>query len=117
MYSGSSSLLSSVTFMIGSPSDPSDLLRAGVMHAASAVILTQSKATVSADGADNLSDDTEAIMATAVMHKLNPGLHVVTELLHGSHAPFIRPTGNNLNDAQRESSSTFSPCPPRFFSF
>lgn len=40
-------------------------------------------------------------MATSVMHKLNPSLHVVTELLHGSHAPFIKPTGNNLNDAQR----------------
>ena len=40
-------------------------------------------------------------MATAVLQKLNPGLHVMTELLHGSHAPFIRPAGTNLNDAQR----------------
>ncbi len=33
--------------------------------------------TASADGSDNLSDDTDAIVATATMYRLNPNLHVV----------------------------------------
>jgi hypothetical protein len=103
MHSGSSALLAKVTFLTGSASDPVDLLKAGIMSARAALVLTLNKPAASADGSDNLSDDTEAIMATAVIHKLNPRLHCVTELLHGSHAPFIRPTGNNLNDAQRSS--------------
>lgn len=101
MCSGASDLFSRVTFLAGSPADPVDLLRAGVLGARAAIVLTQAKASASADGADNLSDDTETIMITAVIHKLNPSLHIVTELLHGSHAPFIRPTGVNINDAQR----------------
>ena len=105
IYAGSGALLGKVTYIAGSPGDPLNLLRAGVMTARAAVILTLNKPAASADGSDNLSDDTEAILATAVMHKLNPRLHCITELLHGSHAPFIQPTGNNLNDAQR---STFA---------
>lgn len=104
-YPGSSRLLSKVTFISGSPSDAGDLLKAGIMTARTCLILTQSKATVTADGSDNLSDDTEAIMATAVTTKLNPALHVISEVLHGSHAPFIRPTGSTLNDAQRSAFS------------
>ena len=52
------------------------------------------------DGGDNLSDDTDAIVTASTIFKLNPALHVVTELLHGAHAPFLRPTGATLNDAQ-----------------
>jgi hypothetical protein len=100
-YAGAGALLGAVTFLAGSPADPSDLLRAGVLGARAAVVLTQNKAAASADGADNLSDDTEAILVTSVIHKLNPVLHVVTELLHGSHAPFVKPAGSTLNDAQR----------------
>jgi hypothetical protein len=101
MYPGSARLLSKVTFITGSASDAGDLLKAGVTTARAALVLTQSKPAASADGADNLSDDTEAIMITATLHKLAPLLHVMTEVLHGSHAPFIRPVGSNLNDAQR----------------
>jgi len=102
MYAGSSLLLSRVTFLTGSPGDTAELVRAGVMGAKCAVVLTQAKPSVSADGSDNLSDDTEAIMTTAMLHKLNPSLHITTELLHGGHAPFILPVGASLNDAQRQ---------------
>ena len=32
----------------------------------------------SVDGGDNLNDDTDAIVATATIFKLNPSLHVVS---------------------------------------
>jgi len=101
MYAGSSRLLNKVTFITGNPADASELLKAGAATARAAIVLTQSKPAASADGSDNLSDDTEAIMITATLSKLAPSLHVITEILHGSHAPFIRPVGSNLNDAQR----------------
>jgi hypothetical protein len=101
MYQGSSVLLNKVTFIVGNPAEASDLLKAGVMTARAAIILTASKPTASADGSDNLSDDTDAIVTSSIIGKLNPGLHIVTEILHGSHAPFLRPYGNSLNDAAR----------------
>lgn len=101
MYAGSARLLNKVTFITGNPADASELLKAGAATARAAIVLTQSKPAASADGSDNLSDDTEAIMITATLSKLAPSLHVITEILHGSHAPFIRPVGSNLNDAQR----------------
>ena len=70
------------------------------MTARAAVILTSSKPAASADGSDNLSDDTDAIVTASTIYKLNPSLHLITELLHGVHAPFLRPTGATLNDAQ-----------------
>ena len=48
-----------------------------------------------------LTDDTDAIVTSATVSKLNPTLHIITELLHGGHAPFLRPQGAGLNDAQR----------------
>ncbi|RYG41435.1 hypothetical protein EON68_03095, partial [archaeon] len=94
-------MLARTTFIKGSPAEAADLLKAGVMTARGAVVLTSSKPTVTADGSDNLSDDTDAIVTTAIISKLNPGLHVITELLHGAHAPYVRPTGSGLTDAQR----------------
>lgn len=101
LYPGSSALLSRCTFLTGNPSEAQDLIRAGVMSARAAVVLNGSKASSSADGSDNLSDDTDAIVTTATIVKLNPALYVITELLHGTHAPFVKPTGATLNDAQR----------------
>ena len=77
VYAGSSALLSRVSFIAGSPSEAADLLRAGALTARSAVILSASKASASADGSDNLNDDTDVIVATATLYKLNPELHVV----------------------------------------
>lgn len=105
IYAGSAGLLRQVTHIVGSAADPSDLRRAGALTARSAIILTSAKPTVSADGNDNLSDDTEAIMITSVLHAMNPALHVCTELLHGGHAPFVLPVGATLVDAQRHSFS------------
>jgi len=101
MYPGSARLLGRVTYLAGSPSEAADLLRAGVLTARAAVVLTTSKPTITADGSDNLSDDSDAIVTAAVIAKLNPGLHVITELLHGAHAAYIRPQGTGLNDAAR----------------
>ena len=81
MYAGSSSLLSRVTFVSGSPSEAVDLLRAGVLTARSAVVLNASKVSASADGSDNLNDDTDAIVATSTIFRLNPSLHVVSASL------------------------------------
>lgn len=93
--------MSRVTFLTGSPSEASELLRAGVLTARAAVVLSGTgKPAASADGGDNLSDDTDAIVTASTVVKLNPSLHVTTELLHGVHAPFLRPTGATLNDAQ-----------------
>ena len=77
VYAGSSALLSRVSFIAGSPSEAADLLRAGALTARSAVILSASKVSASADGSDNLNDDTDVIVATATLYKLNPELHVV----------------------------------------
>jgi len=100
-YAGASKLLSKVTFITGNPSDATDLIKAGVTTSRAVLILTQSKPAASADGQDNLSDDTEGILITSTVYNIAPLAHVITEVLHGAHAPFIRPTGNNLNDAQR----------------
>jgi voltage-gated potassium channel len=100
-YAGASRLLNKVTFITGNPSDASDLIKAGVTTSRAVLILTQSKPAASADGQDNLSDDTEGILITSTVYNIAPLAHVITEVLHGAHAPFIRPTGNNLNDAQR----------------
>jgi len=100
-YAGASRLLSKVTFISGNPSDATDLIKAGVTTSRAVLILTQSKPAASADGQDNLSDDTEGILITSTVYNIAPLAHVITEVLHGAHAPFIRPTGNNLNDAQR----------------
>jgi hypothetical protein len=96
MYPGSSKLLARVTFLAGSPSEAGDLIRAGVMTARAAVVLTASK---SSGQDDNLADDSDAIVTSSTLFKLNPGLHVISELLHGSHAPYLRPNGATLNDA------------------
>jgi hypothetical protein len=102
MYSGSAYLFSRVTFMTGSPSEATDLLKAGVMTARSAIILAANNGKASGgDGPDNLADDTDAVLTTATVCKLNPTLHVVTEVVHGSHASYIRPNGAGMNDAQR----------------
>jgi hypothetical protein len=85
VYSGASRLLAKATFIAGNPADAPDLQRAGVTRARSVLVLTQSKASASADGADNLSDDTEGIMVAATVFKLAPLAHVfagrVTEIL------------------------------------
>lgn len=101
MYPGSATLLSRVTFIAGNPAEAGDLLRAGVQTARAAVILTGSKASASPDGGDNLTDDCDAIVTASVIGKLAPGLHIVSELLHGAHAPYLRPAGAGLNDAAR----------------
>lgn len=99
MYPGSAKLLARVTFLAGSPSEAGDLIRAGVMTARAAVVLTSAKSS----GDDNLADDSDAIVTSSTLFKLNPGLHVISELLHGAHAPYLRPNGSTLNDAQRSS--------------
>lgn len=100
-YPGASRLLSRVTFIQGNPAEAADLLKAGVQTARAAIILTGSKPSVSADGGDNLTDDCDAIVTASIINKLAPGLPLMTEILHGGHAPHLRPQGNGLNDAQR----------------
>jgi hypothetical protein len=104
MYAGSSRFLSKVALIAGSPVDMGDLLRAGVETARAAIILSTKKPT--AGGNDNLSDDVDAIVTSSSIYKLNPSLHIMTEVLHGPDASYLRPCGTNLVDAE-ESTSAF----------
>lgn len=53
---------------------------------------------------DSLSIDTDAIIVASAIYKLNPRLHVMTEVLHGPHASYLRPCGTSLVDAEETSS-------------
>lgn len=106
MHAGSSRWLSRVTWVNGNPNDLSDLLRAGVETARAAVVLSTKRPQANPDGNDNLADDTDAIVVASAIYKLNARLHIVTELIHGPHASYLRPCGTNLTDAE-ESTSAF----------
>lgn len=104
-YPGSSALLSKVTWVNGSPTDMSDLLRAGVETARAAIALSTRKLVATADGNDNLSDDVDAIVESSCIYRLNPNLHLMTEVIHGQHAAYLRPCGTNLTDAEETTSA------------
>ena len=96
MHTGSAKWLSKVHWMAGSPNDLSDLLRAGVEGARAAIILNTRKPAANADGNDELGDDVDAIVVSSALYKLNPSLHMVTEIVHGPHAAYLRPVGSNM---------------------
>jgi len=106
MYPGSSRLMSKLTWVNGSPSDLGDLLRAGVETARCAIVLSSQKLQANPDGTDNLADDAEAIVIASAIYKLNPRLHIMTEIVHGPHASYLRPCGTSLADAE-DSASAF----------
>jgi hypothetical protein len=103
LFAGSDKWLHRVEWVNGNPSDMGDLLRAGVESARAAIVLSTRRAI---DGHDNLGDDVEAIVIASSIYKLNPALHIMTEVVHGPHASYLRPAGTNLTDAE-ESTSAF----------
>jgi voltage-gated potassium channel Kch len=108
MHAGSSRWLSRVTWVNGSPSDLGDLLRAGVETARAAIVLSSQKLQANPDGTDNLADDSEAIVIASAIYKLNPALHVLSEVVHGPHASYLRPCGTSLTDAEDSATAFLS---------
>jgi hypothetical protein len=113
VHSGSAKWLSETHWFDGDPTSPEDLLRAGASSARAAIILS----TVRAADARNapkpaapsddpnapqseLEKDVWAIAAASALYRVNPRLHVITQLRLGRHAPHIRPTGVGLRAAQ-----------------
>ena len=103
MHPGTSRLLSRAHMVTGTPSDLMDLMRAGVESARAVVMLSTKKIGANPDGNDNLADDTDVIVTASAVYKLNPRVHIVSEVLHGQHASYLRPCGSNLLDAEDES--------------
>lgn len=91
-----------------SPSDLQDLLKAGVETARTAIVLSSQKLQANPDGTDNLADDTEAIVVASAIYKLNPKLHIMTEVVHGPHASYLRPCGTSLGNAEDAASRFIS---------
>ena len=92
--------------MNGSPSDLNDLLRAGVESARGVLLLSTKRAAANPDGNDNLADDTDVVVVASAVYKLNPAVHMMSEVIHGPHASYLRPCGTTLTDAE-DSSSAF----------
>jgi hypothetical protein len=105
IHANSAKLLSRVTWVNGSPSDLYDLLAAGVETARAAIVLSGRKDSSNPEGNENLADDVDAIVVASAIHKLNPCLHVMTEVLHSFHAAYLRPAGTRLVDAEESASS------------
>ena len=80
MHAGSSRWLGRVSWVNGSPQDMGDLLRAGVETARTAVVLSTRKPAANPDGNDNLADDVDAIVVASAIYKLNPAMHILTEI-------------------------------------
>ena len=100
--SGSNSAwLAQVQWIDGSPLALEDLVRAGALAARSAIVLANDGGFQGKGAASSpLLDDVDAISVASGLYKLNPSLHVVTQLQHGSSAAFLRPSGSSLSSAQ-----------------
>jgi len=97
----SSSWLAQVQWIDGSPLALEDLVRAGALSARSAIVLANDGGFRGGGAASSpLLDDVDAISVASGLYKLNPNLHVVTQLQHGSSATFLRPSGSSLSSAQ-----------------
>jgi hypothetical protein len=79
MLARSANILSEggATMCHGSPSDMNDLLKAGVLEARAAIVLSTRR--TATDSNDNLSDDVDALVIASAIYKLNPSLHIMTE--------------------------------------
>ncbi len=96
-----SSWLSQVQWIDGSPLALEDLVRAGALAARAAIVLANDGGFRGGGaGSSPLLDDVDAISVASGLYKLNPALHIVTQLQHGSSATFLRPSGSSLSSAE-----------------
>eukprot|EP00750_Incisomonas_marina_P012764 INCI17153.2.p1 GENE.INCI17153.2~~INCI17153.2.p1 ORF type:complete len:1512 (-),score=230.85 INCI17153.2:2208-6743(-) len=79
--------VSRLQFVRGDGTNSSDLLRAGVMTAHSAIVINAASSSVGRQ--DPLLEDMQAIHTTLAIQKMRPALHVVTELLHQHHSRYL----------------------------
>lgn len=123
MHGLSSAFLADVEWVDGSPLEIEELVKAGALSArASAVLTTRQPSFVktpkqsdSAGPLDSnvglslkegsvLSEDIDAIAVASLLHKLNPSLHILTELVQGANASYVRPMGTDLSEAGERTS-------------
>lgn len=91
-----------VAHVAGNPHSRADLLRAGALTARAAVVLAHAVPSGTLERSFSVDDlSCEPITAALLLARLNPSLHVVTQLHRGEHALHVHPRGATINDAQR----------------
>eukprot|EP01138_Halocafeteria_seosinensis_P004392 gb/GECG01004493.1/.p1 GENE.gb/GECG01004493.1/~~gb/GECG01004493.1/.p1 ORF type:complete len:1657 (+),score=178.49 gb/GECG01004493.1/:1-4971(+) len=119
MHGQTSAWLSDVEWLDGSPLEMEDLVEAGVLTAKACTVLTTRRTTFggqksqgqssggelagsggsAAQNTSTLNHDIDAISVACLVHKLNPSLHIVTELIQGANASYLRPMGTDLAES------------------